>query len=221
MLIPAHNAALTLRRALRSALNQDGVTVEACVVDDGSTDGTSRLLATMPENVKWLSKPNGGVASALNAAAELAGGKYLLVLAADDWLEQGALAGLKAVLDIHTDPMFAYGAYRFWGRRSDTHIPPPFERAAALRHNPVTAPLARREIWDAGVRWRDYDGVAEDWDWLLQVVQERGWDGVAVPHVLAYHYVHASGTLHERMYTSASAWAGFKAQWPMVTAAGF
>lgn len=220
VLMPTFNDELTLHRAIRSALNQEGVTVEVCVVNDGSTDGTEDLLRQMPSDVRWISQPNSGIAAALNVAGAMATGAYMQCLASDDWFEQGQMAGLKAALEATPGAMVANGAYRYWGKRSDVVIPPPFERDDCYRHNPVANPMFRRAIWDEGIRWRDYGGGVEDWDWILQVV-ERGWQCIAVPDILTYHYVYTDRGLHAQTTKSAAAWTAFKAQWPMVTAEGF
>ena len=46
-LMAAHNAAPWIAAAIRSALDQAGVTVEILVVDDGSADGTGAVLARL------------------------------------------------------------------------------------------------------------------------------------------------------------------------------
>ena len=46
-LMAAHNAAPWIEAAIRSALDQTGVTVEILVVDDGSVDGTASVLARL------------------------------------------------------------------------------------------------------------------------------------------------------------------------------
>jgi glycosyltransferase involved in cell wall biosynthesis len=87
VIVPAFNAAATIRRALDSALAQTGCSLDVVVVDDGSTDATFRLLADYTERIRILRQANAGVASARNAAIEAARGDFVAFLDADDeWL---------------------------------------------------------------------------------------------------------------------------------------
>jgi glycosyltransferase involved in cell wall biosynthesis len=87
VVVPAFNAATTIRRALDSALAQVGCSVDVVVVDDGSTDGTYRLLEEYAGRIRVVRQVNGGVASARNAALDVSRGDFVAFLDADDeWL---------------------------------------------------------------------------------------------------------------------------------------
>lgn len=95
IVIPAWNAAATLRAAVDSCLAQT-VPVEIVVVDDGSTDGTPDVLSELPAGVCKVSIPNGGVARARNHGAALTTGEWLVFLDADDVLLPWACERLVA-----------------------------------------------------------------------------------------------------------------------------
>jgi len=87
VIVPAFNAAATIRRALDSALRQRGCSLDVVVVDDGSRDATSTLLADYAGRIRILRQANAGVAAARNAAIEVARGDFVAFLDADDeWL---------------------------------------------------------------------------------------------------------------------------------------
>ncbi len=89
VIIPAYNAAATVARALDSVLAQTYRPIEVIVVDDGSKDATSQIVAAYrDERIRLLRLPcNQGVASAMNEGVASARGEYIAFLDADDeWL---------------------------------------------------------------------------------------------------------------------------------------
>ena len=89
VLIPVYKGEAFVARAVQSALNQSFPDVEVVIVNDGSPDDSRRVLEpflSLP-NVRYVEKPNGGVASARNAGLRVATGCYVALLDQDDaWL---------------------------------------------------------------------------------------------------------------------------------------
>ncbi len=91
--MPVLNAGFFLERALRSALEQQGVAHEVLVADGGSTDGGVAIVRRHADRLAWwCSEPDGGQSAALNKAFAKARGQYLLWLNGDDLLLPGTLA---------------------------------------------------------------------------------------------------------------------------------
>lgn len=105
-LIPTWNRAQDVVGAVESALGQSGVRVEVLVVDDGSTDGTSEILAARfggDPRVRVIRQQNGGTARARNAGLETVRAPLVGLLDSDDrWLPGFAAAHLEA-LAAHPD----------------------------------------------------------------------------------------------------------------------
>src|SRR5688500_10136433 len=80
VIIPAYNSADLLGAAIDSALRQRDVSVEIIVVDDGSTDGTDRVLESYGDAVRVIRQTNQGAYAARNAAAAVAHGDWLAFL---------------------------------------------------------------------------------------------------------------------------------------------
>ncbi|MBS0190579.1 MAG: glycosyltransferase family 2 protein [Phycisphaerales bacterium] len=99
--IPAFNAASTLGDAVRSVLDQAGADLELIVIDDGSTDGTSRVAGSFSDpRVALVRRANRGVAATRNLGLMMARGEFICFLDADDALEPDfARATLGAIGD--------------------------------------------------------------------------------------------------------------------------
>lgn len=86
IVIPVYNGSNYLRKAIESALNQTYKNIEIIVVNDGSDDNgaTEQIALSYGEKVRYFSKPNGGVATALNLGIESMRGEYFSWLSHDD-----------------------------------------------------------------------------------------------------------------------------------------
>jgi glycosyltransferase involved in cell wall biosynthesis len=109
VLIPAFNAEATIRRALDSALAQDYSAFEVLVVDDGSRDRTSEVVADYFEKgVRLLRLPrNRGEGGVLNEGIKVAKGDYIAFLDADDEWLPGKLSKQVARLEANPNATMA------------------------------------------------------------------------------------------------------------------
>lgn len=86
IVIPVYNGADFLKQAIESALNQTYENIEVIVVNDGSNDNgeTEKISLSYNNRIRYFSKPNGGVATALNLGIEKMRGEYFSWLSHDD-----------------------------------------------------------------------------------------------------------------------------------------
>jgi len=82
--IPAYNAAATIRAAVESALAQTYPPLETIVVDDGSTDGTAERVAAFGHSVRVVRSAHEGLGQARWLGHESASGDLVAWLDADD-----------------------------------------------------------------------------------------------------------------------------------------
>jgi len=98
VIVPTYNRADLVRATLRSIAGQSYRTIEAIVVDDGSTDDTEAVVveeaaaAALP--IRYLKKENGGCSSARNAGIDAATGDCLAFLDSDDQFTPEAIASM-------------------------------------------------------------------------------------------------------------------------------
>ena len=78
IIIPVYNGSNYLAEAIDSALNQTYDNCEIIVINDGSNDNgaTERIAKSYGNKIKYYSKENGGVASALNFGINMMEGEY-------------------------------------------------------------------------------------------------------------------------------------------------
>lgn len=91
----AYNAGKTIERCFNSVKAQNRNDFEWIVVNDGSSDRTKELIHNFKNStnipIKIIDKFNGGKHTALKAAADIAEGRYVIIIDADDELVPKAL----------------------------------------------------------------------------------------------------------------------------------
>ena len=98
VIIPCYNAGRWIGQAIQSVLDQEGVTVEVVVIDDGSTDGSLDVIRSFGDRIRWETGPNRGGCAARNRGIELSRAPYLQFLDADDYIVGDFIsAGLAAM----------------------------------------------------------------------------------------------------------------------------
>lgn len=114
VLIATYNYGHLIGRAIESVLQQTCQDFELIVIDDGSTDDTAARVAQYGEKVRYRYKENGGQSTACNLGADLATGRFILVLDADDCLTPDALASFKYAVQAQgadAEAAVYYGGY--------------------------------------------------------------------------------------------------------------
>jgi DNA helicase-2/ATP-dependent DNA helicase PcrA len=101
VLMPAYNAERYLAQAIDSILNQTYTNFELIIFDDGSSDGTRKIIESYDDSriVKLLSDRNFGVVKARNEMIDRAKGKYIALMDADDIADTTRLQKQVLVLE--------------------------------------------------------------------------------------------------------------------------
>jgi glycosyltransferase involved in cell wall biosynthesis len=113
VILPAYNAAAHLGKAIDSILGQTFPDFELIIINDGSTDSTTELLAHYHDpRVKVITQENLGLPKALNEGLVIARGDYIARQDADDISLPSRLEKQVQFLDQHEN----YGLVGTWSQ---------------------------------------------------------------------------------------------------------
>jgi hypothetical protein len=188
VIVPCYNVAPFLTTTLASLHRNAAPDVEFVLVDDGSTDGTSDLLAAevdrLPGARLVTHQRNRGLATARNSGLAVARGTYLTFLDGDDWLAPGHLDRLTAVIErlgcamVRTDHVQVEGRLRSVHRiahpRAGVGSPRsgilPISRATSVDAPWAWAGIYHRSLLDEGLlQFPDGLHSCEDRPWIWRL----------------------------------------------------
>lgn len=199
VLIRVHNADAYLAEALESALRQTEKKIEVIVVDDGSTDSSREIVqryAAQDSRVHLFEEEHRGLAATANRGLEVARGKYICILDADDIAMPNRVEKQVKFLEDHPDHVLVSGQATVINKTGETigtrgKSPPDLDIAQSLKsgnfivHSSVM--YRRAEVLSAG----GYDSVfppAEDYDlWIRLAANCRLGN---LPDVVCLYRVH-------------------------------
>jgi glycosyltransferase involved in cell wall biosynthesis len=98
VVVPAHDHRDYVAAAIDSILGQTRPADEIVVVDDGSTDGTTDVLARYGDRIRLIVQQNAGIAAAYNRGVAASTGEWIAFVESDDALEPDYLAATCELL---------------------------------------------------------------------------------------------------------------------------
>jgi len=110
-----------MREAISSALNQTYKNLEVIVINDGSTDNgeTDSIARSYGNQIRYFSKPNGGVATALNLGIEMMTGEYFSWLSHDDVYKPDKIANQMETITQLGENTILYSGYEIIDEKSN------------------------------------------------------------------------------------------------------
>lgn len=113
IIIPVYNVERYLARCLDSVIvaskklliRDAKYSVEIICVNDGSTDGSAKILSRYANKLKIVEKPNGGLGSARNAGLDVATGDYVMFVDSDDFITPDAIIKFVVAAESSASPV--------------------------------------------------------------------------------------------------------------------
>jgi glycosyltransferase involved in cell wall biosynthesis len=176
VLMPVYNGEKYLEEAIQSILSQSFHDFELVAIDDGSTDRTSTMLedyACRDGRVKVFTQENRGLVPTLNRGLELARGKYLARMDADDISNPERLEKQLEFMERNKDVVLLGALIRTMDENGSllwTEHPPLHDtsiRWQLLFDNPFTHSMAMfriKTVKDHSLVYRKEAVLAEDYD---------------------------------------------------------
>jgi len=122
VLMPVYNADRYVVQAVESILAQTFTDFEFIILDDGSTDASLKILQTYAakdDRIRLISRENRGLVASLNEMIDLARGKYLARMDADDIALRDRFAAQIALLEREPDVVCVGSAYDMIDEQGD------------------------------------------------------------------------------------------------------
>lgn len=207
VITPTYNRAAVIKNAIGSVQNQTYSNWELIVVDDGSTDGTSAVVASYGDDrIRYVVQKNQGAASARNYGLEESRGEWIMYLDSDDILLPNCIERMCTFIAAAPKTVFAFpNNYRFLELHVDGELVEQVDQsrdsgvavtARGIAHRNVkvdfNAFTHHRRVVTDGLRFDESMRRMEDWDFMLQLCEAYPNGLLHVPEIL-YTYAQKFG----------------------------
>jgi polysaccharide biosynthesis protein PslH len=209
VIIPTYNRAHWIGHALDSVEAQTWPQLEIIVVDDGSTDGTAKLLGArgpiqMGHRMRVLTQANAGVGAARNKGTQAARGEYIVYLDSDDMLFPDAIKDYVECLVAH-DAKYCFAPIDSIDENGE-----PANDSRRYHPNVRTVDFLmgcfwlvhgacyRREVLNAAGPWNTTLPIGEDYEFLWRIKATAG-RGYYMEKVTGVYRQHSRDQLHHRI----------------------
>jgi glycosyltransferase involved in cell wall biosynthesis len=110
VILPVYNGEKYIAQAIQSVLKQTYQQIELLIVNDGSTDGTERIVKQFADPlIRYFTQKNAGVSAARNTALAHMKGDYFCCLDSDDVLPENSILSRMEVFNRSSSISFVDG----------------------------------------------------------------------------------------------------------------
>ena len=122
VILPVFNTLAALDQSIQSILNQTLASIEIIIIDDGSSDGSEKLVdeyEKKDKRVHVIHQENSGVDVARNKGIAAAKGAYLAFIDSDDYAHPDLLETLYREAQENQLDVVSCSMFRIWGGESE------------------------------------------------------------------------------------------------------
>ena len=112
--MPVYNVEDYVAEAIESVRQQSYGEWELLLIDDGSTDESSKICkayAEKEEKIRYIRKANGGVSSARNRGLQETAGEWIYFMDADDWLDPECFKTIMEYRELESVDIVSWNYY--------------------------------------------------------------------------------------------------------------
>ncbi|QBZ83713.1 Putative glycosyltransferase EpsH [Hydrogenovibrio crunogenus] len=207
VVMPCYNHEDYVEKAILSVLNQSYKNIELIVIDDGSKDGSPKLIEALANQYgfKFIVQENQGVCKTLNRAIqEFSSGEYIAVLASDDYWDSNKIEKQVACLSTLDTSEFCYTQAVEFDSESgrELRVFPKklmvgnvLNKIFVRQHVPAGSIMFSRKLFDK-LNGFDERLKEEDWDFVIRAAAETEFSAIKEP--LFFYRSHALNTMKSR-----------------------
>lgn len=218
VIIPCYNMKRFIFDSMRSVVRQTFRDWEMILVDDGSTDGTYEFIKSLSDSdyrIKHTTKAHTGIADTRNQCIQMAQGRYLAFLDADDYWHNSKL---EVQLEFMRDRKlgFSYTAYDCVNEEGETVVRS-IKTAGDLDYNTYL----RNTIIGCSTVMIDRDQVgnvvvpnfrtSEDSATWLKILR-KGFKAYAIERPLTYYRIRSRSASSNKLQATADLWRVYRKQ---------
>ena len=173
-IVPVFNGERYLAEALDSVLTQTYRRLESIVVNDGSTDGTSEVIAQFGARIRCVEQPNSGLAAARNRGIAAAAGDFIAFLDADDlWLPEKISCQMDRFRALVALDVSVTYIQNFWEQEPADHIYEPRHPMEPMPGYSSPTMVARRTVFDRVGLYDSDLKTAACRDWFIRAREQK------------------------------------------------
>ena len=206
VVIPCYNHQYYVEKSLKSVIAQTYKNIEIIVIDDGSKDNSVKVLKELQKNNKFIleCQENMGVCNTLNRAIGMSNGKYIAILASDDYWDLTKIEKQVKVLETSKNSEFCFTQALEFDSNTDKNmrIFPKnplsgnvLNSVFVRQHVPAGSMMFSKNLFDK-LSGFDESLKEEDWDFVIRSAANTNFTSIKEP--LFFYRSHESNIMKKR-----------------------
>ena len=206
VVIPCYNHQDYVEKSLKSVIEQTYKNIEIIVIDDGSKDNSVNVLKELQRNNQFIleCQENMGVCKTLNKAIGMSKGKYIAILASDDYWDLTKIDKQIKILETSNNSEFCFTQALEFDSNTDKNmrIFPKnplsgnvLNSVFVRQHVPAGSMMFSKNLFDK-INGFDESLKEEDWDFVIRSAANTNFISIKEP--LFFYRSHETNVMKTR-----------------------